>query len=677
MSTDCKKIRWGVLGPGKIAIKFAEGLRNSHSGVLQAAGSRSLERAQAFIREQGGVSAHGSYADLLADPDVDAVYIATPHPQHAEWAIRAAEAGKHILCEKPIGMNLGEADAIFEAGEANGVFVMEAFMYRCYPQTAGIYELIRDGAIGKVQSLNASLAFRGPWDPEGRLLKNELGGGGIMDVGCYPVSMARLVAGAMDGQPFLEPEEMKGVAHIGETGVDEYAAAVLRFKNGLIAQCQCGVQLKADHTLTVIGTAGKLTAENPWFSKGGVHVHPADGGEAQHHTYPDGGYQHEIDAFAFKLAEFQEESTEGLPPAPVSWMSPEDTLGNMRVLDKWRRESGLVFSFENPGPQGVPPVHGRTLRLEGGPIPKETYPGFAKPLSVLAMGLDNQPDLPFVRTILDDFIEKGGNVIDTAFVYGQGRLEGLLGDYLESRPGLRDHLFIIAKGAHSPYCHPGVIHEQLNITLERMRLASVDLYMMHRDNPSVPVEEFVEAMDAECRKGRVGAIGVSNWGLDRILAYNEFAESRGMARISAISNNHSLAEMVDPVWQGCLSVRDSGMGEWLAESQTLLFPWSSQARGFFTERSGPEKTEDEELVRCWYSEANFERKRRAEALAKRHGVLPLNIALAWVLAQPYPVCSLVGPRRLRELRTLLPALKVKLSKAEVAWLDLQTAEMPE
>ena len=153
---------------------------------------------------------------MLADPDIDAIYIATPHPFHAEWAIKAAEAGKHVLCEKPMALTAFEADAMIHAARKAGTFLGEAFMYRLHPQTERLVELVRTGAIGEVRMIKSSFGFAMPgFQPEHRLFANDLAGGGILDVGGYPVSMARLIAGAAAGKPFAEPDKVAGTAHLG------------------------------------------------------------------------------------------------------------------------------------------------------------------------------------------------------------------------------------------------------------------------------------------------------------------------------------------------------------------------------------------------------------------------------------------------------------------------------
>src|SRR5688572_32176004 len=196
------RLNWGILGTGSIAGTFAEFLPASKTGNLLAVASRAPDRAARFAREWGVPRHYASYEALLADPDVRAVYVSTPHPQHKQWATRAAAAGKHVLCEKPLCLNHADAAAVIDAARAHGVFLMEAFMYRCHPQTRKLIDLLRGGAIGEVRAVHAAFSFRAPFDPASRLFNKALGGGGILDVGCYPVSMARLVAGVAAGADF-------------------------------------------------------------------------------------------------------------------------------------------------------------------------------------------------------------------------------------------------------------------------------------------------------------------------------------------------------------------------------------------------------------------------------------------------------------------------------------------
>ncbi len=334
------KLKWGIIGAGGIARKFAHGLAGSRTGELVAIGSRSVESGQKFTAEFPA-TAHASYEALLADPQVQAVYISTPHPMHAEWAIKAANAGKHILCEKPLTVNLAETKAVIEAARRNNVFLMEALMYRCHPQTLRLVELIHNKIIGEVKLIQATFSFSIPFDPESRLLNNALAGGGILDVGCYCTSMARLIAGAAIGKPFDEPVEFLGAGHVGaQSRVDEYAVASLKFSSGIVAQLACGVQLNLESNVRISGTGGTIVVPSPWvvsrepgFSKiiifkNGIPEEVVV--EAKH-----GLYSIEADHVA--------EYNDARQAPAMSW---EDTLGKMRALDLWRKGDGVDYDSE-------------------------------------------------------------------------------------------------------------------------------------------------------------------------------------------------------------------------------------------------------------------------------------------------------------------------------------------
>ncbi len=338
VSRMADRLNWGIIATGEIARTFAQGVKHSKAGRVVAVGSRSLAAAEKFAREQGVPRAHGSYEALLADREVAAVYVATPHSQHVEWTMRAAAAGKHVLCEKPIGLNHAEAVRAVEACRAHGVLLMEAFMYRCHPQTSKIIELVRSGALGQVRLVQATFGFAATFDPASRLFNPALGGGGILDVGCYPVSLARLVAGAAEGEPFRDPARVSGaVALHPKTGVDAYAAATLQFVGGVIAQVATGVALCQDNAARIYGTEGWLHVPEPWVPAregGAVRMFLHHGGDLVPEEIvvrtDDWLYGLEADAFATAL-------TRGEPDVPQ--MSTADTLGNMAVLDAWRAEA--------------------------------------------------------------------------------------------------------------------------------------------------------------------------------------------------------------------------------------------------------------------------------------------------------------------------------------------------
>ena len=338
-----QRLRWGILATGRIAEKFAAGVAASESGRLAAVGSRSEAGARAFARRHNIPRAHASYEALLADAEVDAVYIATPHSMHLEWTLKAARAGKHILCEKPIGIHRGEAARMVEAAREHGVFLMEAFMYRCHPQTAKVAEIIRSGALGEIRVVQATFGYNRPFDPASRSWRNELGGGGILDVGCYPVSFSRLVAGVAAGKPFLDPVEMSGsgVTH-PQTGVDVWTAATLRFETGLIAQVACSVGVQQENTVRIYGTEGWLHVVEPWTPSrnegraGRLRLHRAGATAAEVIVIPHqaGEYTLEADTVVRCIRAGKREADE------MSWA---DTLGNAAALDRWLEIAGVRY----------------------------------------------------------------------------------------------------------------------------------------------------------------------------------------------------------------------------------------------------------------------------------------------------------------------------------------------
>ncbi|SCB47044.1 aldo/keto reductase [Rhizobium lusitanum] len=666
MSTDTP-IRWGIIGPGRIAQTFADGIAHSRSGKLVAIASRNPDKPGLGDNFPGARIVSG-YEALLADKDIDAVYIATPHTGHAEWAIKAIRAGKHVLVEKPIALSAYDAEAIYYEAKKAGVFAGEAFMYRVHPQTAKLIELVKSGAIGELRIIRSSFGFNmGTVKPEHRLFANETAGGGILDVGGYPVSMARLIAGAADGKPFLDPDKVSGVAHLGQTGVDEWASAVLKFPNSIIAEVSCSIMANQDNTLRIIGSEGRIEVADFWFAsghKGGVgKIELIKGGETQTIEVKEERwlYSFEVDAAGDAIrAGHKEFAYPG-----IGWA---DSIGNLRVLDQWRASVGLEYEVEK-ATHRTKNIAG-TAVTKGNSIPKRDIPGITKPASTVMLGFEFFPNFAAASLTLDAFYEAGGNAFDTAYVYGGGKTESIFGDWHTSRKVPREEIVLIGKGAHSPLCYPDMISKQLDQSLNRLKTDYVDIYFMHRDNTAVPVSEFVDAMDAEVKAGRIrGIFGGSNWTRARFDEAIAYAEKNGKTAPAALSNNFSLAEMLDPIWAGCVAASDDEWKAWLNAKQIPNFAWSSQGRGFFTDRAGRDKRNDEELVRVWYSDRNFGRRDRAIELAQKLGRNPIHIALAYVIAQPFPVIPLIGPRTIAELEDSLSALDIKLTPEQVKWLE--------
>lgn len=671
-----QRVRWGIAGPGAIARRFADQLSHSRTGELVALAShsspeRAREFAAAFENEPGGIRVHESYEALFADPGVDAIYVSTLHTAHVRLAIQALDAGKHVVVEKPLSVDHAGAMAVVEAARRNHRYLAEAFMYRFHPQTRKLVELVESGVIGDVQHIDASFAFRSDAPATHRLYNPELAGGGILDVGGYPVSMSRLIAGAAIGAAFADPVSISAKGTIGVTGVDEWASASLVFASGITAHVTTGVRLSDDNRIVVSGARGQIVIDEPWLH--GIETSGADEGSVIEVRRVDVDAEHAVEripvdpAYQYALqADAVAEYAEAGQSPQMSWA---DSLGNARVLDQWREAIGLQYPFEAPT-ANVPPLSGRPpVRRADAIMPTGRIPGIDKDVSRLIMGVDNQRTLGHASAMFDDFVERGGNAFDTAYIYGGGSMERLLGQWVSNR-ALRDEVVIVGKGAHTPHCDPESIVRQLEESLDRLQTDYVDLYLMHRDNEQIPVGEFVDVLDEQAKAGRIRAFGGSNWSIARFQEALDYAEANGRQGFAVLSDHFGLAHALDVPWAGCRHVTDQADREWLERTGVTLLPWSSQARGFFA-RADRADTSDEELVRCYYSDENFERLDRARTLAAEFGVAPTAVALAYVLAQSFPTFPLFGPRAIEETRTSMAGLEITLTAAQVRWLDLR------
>ncbi|MDX1646188.1 MAG: Gfo/Idh/MocA family oxidoreductase [Longimicrobiales bacterium] len=279
-----RHVRWGVLSTaniGRAAVNPA--IQASVNGALVAVASRSAERASAFAAEHGIPRSYGSYEELLGDDAIDAVYIPLPNSLHREWTIRAAESGKHILCEKPLAMDAGECEEMRDAAEDAEVKLMEAFMYRFHPRTERVVELLRSGTIGRPRIVRSAFTFR-LRSRDNIRLDPDLGGGALMDVGCYCVNVSRTLAGE-------EPETAQASAHWTDRGVDDLFTGILRFPGGLMAHFDCALTLERSEAYEVAGTDGSLRIESAFLpgtgdveivesrGRGGATRHTVDGGD--------------------------------------------------------------------------------------------------------------------------------------------------------------------------------------------------------------------------------------------------------------------------------------------------------------------------------------------------------------------------------------------------------------
>ena len=327
--------RLGILGTGNIARQFAEGVAGSRRCRVVAVASRGAASARRFAETHGieRGRAYGSYAELLDDRELDGLYIALPNTMHREWTLRALEAGLHVLCEKPLAVSRAEAKEMFDAAGSANRLLMEAFMYRCHPQTRAVVDAVRNGAIGTVQQVRTSFCYHTKRRAGNIRFDAELAGGAMMDIGCYCVSFARLIAAE-------EPNEIIARCVRHPSGVDERTTGLLRFPSGIDAMFSCAMTMQADNTAWVMGDEGYVEVPVPWKppERGAVwrrrsmtpprqDAGKGGGPAVEEHTADADGplFGLEADAFA--------DAARGDAEPMVT---PADSLGNAAVLDAVR-----------------------------------------------------------------------------------------------------------------------------------------------------------------------------------------------------------------------------------------------------------------------------------------------------------------------------------------------------
>jgi xylose dehydrogenase (NAD/NADP) len=310
-----KKLRWGLLSTARINRALLPPLRASARNELTALASRDLERAKTYANEWNIPRVFGSYEAMLADPDVDVIYNPLPNSMHMEWTIKAAQAGKHVLCEKPLAVTIEEVDAITAAAQKAGVVVMEAFMYRHHPQTLKVKELVESGVVGKLQLIRGSFTFKLSDEGDVRL-NSSLSGGSIWDVGCYPISYARLIAG-------VEPVEVFGWQVTGQaSGVDEMFAGQMRFSNGVYAQFDCGFRTPQRTHMELVGDKGNITIKIPFSPKLNEEIIVTNGDEKRIITIPG------EDLYLGEVENMADAILNGQPPR----MSLADSRSNVAAI---------------------------------------------------------------------------------------------------------------------------------------------------------------------------------------------------------------------------------------------------------------------------------------------------------------------------------------------------------
>lgn len=315
-----QKLIWGIMGTGKIAGTFARALEKTQHGVKGAVGSRTAEKGAAFADEHGFSRSYGSYEELASDPEIDAVYVSTPHPVHRECVLIAAAAKKHVLCEKPMGVTQAECVEMIEAAERNGVVLLEAFMYRVHPQTLRIQQMIAQGQLGDVRTVRSSFTY-GLSDEYNVRSDLSLRGGGLYDVGCYCVNFGRMVLGE-------EPDAVEAVWRLGpDSGVDENLACTMHFPCGALALFDVGIRSAGCSRAEIVGSEGSLLVPKPWKPDAdrAVMELSAPGKGTEEIVTPDGG-----DAYALEADHLAEVVHDGVDPL----IPARNAVGNAVVMDR-------------------------------------------------------------------------------------------------------------------------------------------------------------------------------------------------------------------------------------------------------------------------------------------------------------------------------------------------------
>ncbi len=324
------KIRWGILGTGRIAGDFATGLAAETDAEIVAVGSRAQHTADEFADRFAIPHRHPSYEALAADPDVDIIYIATPHTLHKENTISCLNAGKAVLCEKPFAINSAEAQEMIDCARTNGIFLMEAMWTRFLPHIREMVRRIEEGQIGDIRLFQGDFCYRAPVNPASRAFNPDLGGGALLDIGVYPISLVHHLLGS--------PARIASLAHLGETGVDELAGMLFQYKDGALAVMSTAVRANTPHSLHISGTKGEIRAHDRWWAPSGFTIH-RDGHE-QETVRPDfigNGWN-------YQAVECGRCLREGLTEHEL--MPLAESLAIMRLMDGLREDWGLRYPME-------------------------------------------------------------------------------------------------------------------------------------------------------------------------------------------------------------------------------------------------------------------------------------------------------------------------------------------
>ncbi len=662
------KINWGVIGPGSIASAFAHSISATKNSKLVGVFGRNLDRTNSFAH-QFQIDAYRNFIDFISSTEIDAVYIATPHSEHFTYTLEAIKNGKHVLCEKPFTMNAYESMVLLDLANLSNVFLMEAYMYRIHPQTKNILDNLDFILDAKEKVLiEASFGFKADVKEDHRLRNPDLGGGAILDIGCYPLTMSKLIAGHLQGLSFADPIYLSAQGTLDRTGVDLQSHANLTFSETIEAKISCAINEDFSNDLIISSGKYSIIVPEPWhcgqFQEGrsSIFLSDADMKQKEIKCLDERGlFTGEIEHAANCILKKKTES---------EFISHAETQSNMFWLDRWRQE--MEIECPKSSIQYSPIIQSQAYLFQKPQLESTKVQGLKKLGSRLAFGCDNQTSDLHAFTMFDHFFGSGGRIFDTAHIYNHGKGDKYLGNWINSRQ-LHKEVIVLGKAAHTPECEPKYIRPQILESLERLQLPKLDIFCLHRDNPDVPVDEFVDALAEIHEEGLINLIGASNWELSRFSEARDYAVKKNVKSFSVLSNNFSLAEMIEPVWPGCVGVNDSYL-EYLIDENIMLFPWSSQARGFFIKKKETASNEHfsnptlDEEIRVWHHEKNLKRRVKCFELAKQKNVEPIQIALAYVLQKSSLIFPLIGPRTIFETNSSIQASKIELTPKELLTL---------
>ena len=664
------KIRWGIVGTGSIASAFAHSIKHCNQSELISVFGRNKETLEIFS-QKFNVTGINDIEGLVSSNEIDAIYIATPHSSHFEYSLQAMKNNKHVLCEKPIAMNHIESMVLFGLAKDCGVFLMEAYMYRTHPQTFNILKNIESlcDTNEKVE-INSSFGFHAEIPKDHRLRNPMLGGGAIMDVGCYPLSMSKLLAGHILKKPYADPISIEASGNLDETGVDSNSKARILFSENIEANISCAINEVYENNLEIISGDYKLSVSQPWHCGQFQDGHSSIKVYSKNKLVDEISYKDEVGLFTREIDHASECILNNKLESDL--ISHADSQSIMLWLDKWRKELGIKCPHESKETSQL--IKSKFFSIQNKKLEGIKIDGFDKDFSRLVLGCDNQTSDIHAFAMFDYFYGAGGRVFDTAYIYNNGMGDKYLGNWINSR-GVQEEVIVLGKGAHTPDCRPECIKPQIIESLERLNLEKIDIYCLHRDNNDIPVSEFIDALDEIKAEGLIHKIGASNWELERFKQARDFALKENKEPFTILSNNFSLAEMIDPVWPGCVTI-DNNFLDYIDQNNIILFPWSSTARGFFIKKkeiatsdhfSNPSMDEEK---RVWHSESNLKKREICFNIAAERNVEPIEIALAYVIQSSKVIFPLIGPRTINELNSSIFATSLNLTDAEIEQLTI-------